>query len=110
MHGLNALHHDYFDNKIPFEFLVLFIYDRIPVLTLSSKNMDEPLHSITESRHEIAHRIHVIVTGDDPDAVWSHALRVKNSYGMDRTPRLYGLERSFSGHWFCVLVEQERDL
>ena len=63
--------------------------------------------TIRETRSEIDNRIHVVITGGDPDAVWSHALRVKNAYGIDHAPRLYGLEKSRSGLWFCVLVEQE---
>lgn len=70
--------------------------------------MKSPPGSIRETRCEIGNRVHVIITGPDPDAVWTHALKAKNAYGIAHAPRLFGLEKSFGGMWYCVLVEQER--
>jgi hypothetical protein len=47
----------------------------------------------------------VIVSGNDPDVVWSAALDIKNGSGIAYAPKLCGLEQSkLEGWWSCTLV------
>jgi hypothetical protein len=69
--------------------------------------MNRRFDAVIETRSQIGKRVHVIFTGSDAESVWSRALATKNEYGVEHAPRLFGLEKSRSGLWFAVLVEQE---
>jgi hypothetical protein len=51
----------------------------------------------------------LIITGNDPDAVWSAALDVKNAAGLVRAPLLSMLEAAVApGWWQCCITQRSR--
>jgi hypothetical protein len=70
--------------------------------------MDIIPRTVFESKSAVDNRVMIVVSGNDPDAVWAAALDAKNGYGPERAPELRGLEASsVNGWWFCVLIERE---
>ncbi|MFM0224147.1 hypothetical protein [Paraburkholderia dipogonis] len=67
---------------------------------------------IRKAFYQADHRVRVVViAGNDPDAVWSAGLDVKNAAGLRGTPVLSALEPAgVFGWWLCQLTSPVRDV
>ena len=55
--------------------------------------------------------VELVISGNDPDAVWAAGLDVKNAAGLVNTPLLGPLEpAAVTGWWMCRLTQQVRDV